>query len=1215
MKIHPMSLLTFWRFALPTITRLNIAGKFVSNSCALGVYGLVVMGAVGGLHTQANAQVSVSDGGTASYSVGIAVPPGIGGMVPKLGLTLGGRTWAIQGTSVITRCPANKLVDGVGRAVDNSGNDKLCLDGHRLIQTDANGVVVNAAGATPPFQQNDSLGGTGFLREYRTENDTFARIRAYGMVGGNAANGPAYFRVWTKGGQIFEYGVNSNSTANAQITATMVAQGGRKAVVAWPVSRVSDTVGNYMDFQYDQRDVAWGSANDATGPVLGHEWYLKEIRYTGNGTQVPVNKVVFEYVDRVDTPGAAQDRSEAYHVGTKRVSVKLLSKIKTFVNWPAGQATQPSTAIQVKSVSLAYELGPVTGRSRAKSIVECAGSSTTKCLPATTFAYAPGASAAFSQNTAFKSSAMSSLVLKSGAGTRGILTGNFLGKGKTDILRWSDVAAENELYRSEGDGTFVKIAAGTAAGQFNITDQNLFKSNGCYFSVAADFNGDGLTDILRFMKPFTPTGISCGTQRQILYRAKGDGSFTSTDVGIDFTEKTAKITAYEECDEAQFASTTSTSGQISTSNTLQKTSKPVRIDRGAALATAPSSARKIASSPPPTTMRMCSGTSSPDGTTSQVSGRNYHLIDVNDDGLVDVVTTDLPGYARTATPPTDAQQCAGKTCTRVYLQQSGGTFAETTTNLASRSVYADPPTFRNVYWRRPYVIDANGDQVSDLAVDSGVWVSQGNGNFTLDPAPLVWSGCQNTLDFNGDGRPDCLSVYFEGAASQSMLIADGTGMKYLSNFNLKSAGQELLQFLPTGGGPGTIESAGFEIADINGDGRSDILRWKDAPGQNAVYLSNGDGTFRQAADFNLTTFNDQLKKSDGSYSFVTGDFSGRGNAEILRIKTDATGGTDATSNVLYTKTNATPQDQLVSVVSGTGLVTALTWVPLSNSSSGLLGARYANDQLQPNAAVHPVVDLMPPMYVVATVTGDSGVGQTKKVTEYSYAGYKGAHDGRGILGFRETRRQDTAPNGDSVTTVTQHLQTKSYAGRPSVTETRLGSLSASNPQVLGRATYIYCDKTAAVGAAGTATKDQPCPTNGKVRRPYLYQSSTEAWDLTGVKLPINTTVNTLNDRGDPTQVVSTTTGQPVGIAAQVTTRTTTNAYYPDNTAGDTWILGQVQLATVRSSVTDSLGNISTSAGSAPNATATKGTGVTTASPPLPTPVAAWLMPVLSLILD
>ena len=91
-----------------------------------------------------HAQVSVSADGQPGFSYPIAVPPGIAGVQPSLSLVYSGGGngplgvgWVLSGTSVIARCPATKDVDGVVRGVNYASSDKLCLDGQRLIQTDA----------------------------------------------------------------------------------------------------------------------------------------------------------------------------------------------------------------------------------------------------------------------------------------------------------------------------------------------------------------------------------------------------------------------------------------------------------------------------------------------------------------------------------------------------------------------------------------------------------------------------------------------------------------------------------------------------------------------------------------------------------------------------------------------------------------------------------------------------------------------------------------------------------------------------------------------------------------------------------------------------------------------------------------------------------------------------------------------------------------------
>lgn len=453
------------------ITFCRMAGLRVRKFSQLGSCTLVL--ALSILPMLASAQLSVSNG-TPTYQVALAMPPGIAGMTPNIGLLYSGGAvngpvglgWTIQGVSMITRCPGNKRLDGYARQVDYTGDDKLCLDGQRLIQTSATGVVVNGSVSNPglnnPFQQGDSLGGSGMLREYRTEKDMYARIRAYGDTTGPGSNGgPVYFKVWTKSGQVYEYGVNpnGNKTSGASIVASNLI-----TKVAWPVSRISDTVGNYIDFKYSQREVVWGS-RDATNVVTGgREWYPTEIRYTGSATQLPVNRVVFSYEDRADTPNAAQDRAEAYHRGSKTLSIRRLTAIHTYINWPADLAAKPATAIAVKALKLEYDNGPVTQRSRLKKLVECSGADETKCLPPTIFNYGAGGGIQFSTNTNFRSGTLATLPLTATTGAFGVLTGNFFGSGRTDILRWGNDANQNVLYRNTGDGNFANVPSTSAGG-------------------------------------------------------------------------------------------------------------------------------------------------------------------------------------------------------------------------------------------------------------------------------------------------------------------------------------------------------------------------------------------------------------------------------------------------------------------------------------------------------------------------------------------------------------------------------------------------------------------------------------------------------------------------------------------------------------------------------------------------------------------------------
>ncbi len=1165
------------------------------------------------------AQVSVTDGGTASYAYPIGVPPGVGGMSPNIGLSYSGAGsngpvgygWGIQGISAITRCPQTRGIDGFARGVSFTSSDKLCLDGQRLIQTDAAGNPVNASNTTPsasnPFQVNDSLGVAGattLVTEFRTEKDSFARIRAYGSAGGNPANGPAYFKVWTKSGQIYEYGASPSADAN---TNALIAAQGSSVAMVWAVARISDTLGNYVDFKYIQRDTAWGSG-PSTGPQLGREWNLAEIQYTGNGAQAPANKIVFDYADRADNPGGLQDRAEAYQAGSKNISISRLRAIRTYVNWPgpalgvtaqgtaypsvpvsptaAGNVlTPPSGVVKVKTIKLAYTQGPTTGRSLISGITECGGANEDKCGPASSFQYSPGGGQSYQANPNFAASPLSTATMMDATnGNYGVVLGDFNGDGKTDILRWGNTASDNRLWISNGDGTFAPVPA------FNLTTTRLFSNDGCYSSVVADFNGDGVADILRTVQATNGAGGACstGSDVNLLFIGNADGSFQTgvALTGISLASSQEKITtAMVNCDLLGSAPLYD-GGRLARSDWA-----PIPLRDGDRLAMADQAADiRLAA-----TINQCP-------IRSKSTGRSYLLVDVNGDGFLDIITSINPSYsgASTGNPaPTPDQACASIVCTHVYLGSTSGAFTElTSTNLAHHTVYKDPAPTAGIYAAlvRPNTVDIDGDGLMDLSVKYGAWHSTGDGNFTVASSGAV--ACANPVDFNGDGRLDCVNPATLGGTTTTLQVTTGAASVTAGNFNLTGAGQELYGWNDTT----QRQSIGMLIGDFTRDGRSGILRWEDDPANNTLYLSNGDGTFRTVVPSGLTGSSQLLSHSNGMTSFLAGDFTGRGTLEILRMKDPPTAGSEATLNEIYEKLDKSPADQLVSVTSPTGLTTTLSWVPLSNpyyaGASGNLGgfARYATDRGVSGAtATYPWIDVTIPLYVVATSVSDTGVGAYQVATEYAYSGLK-ADVNRGMLGFRQNARQFLAPNGSILTQTTQHLQASPYIGSVSNTWTRSGFLPSAwtSAGAISTAAYTYCDRTAANGAESQASSTAPCPTSAKVQKPYLYSSVESGTDPAGYALPTVTTVNTFDLMGNPTNIAITSTGNALGLS-QTFSKTTANIYQADNTAGDNWVIGRLQQATQRNIVPNSLGSIATVAGSAANASATQGTAFATLS--------------------
>ncbi|MDY0743344.1 FG-GAP-like repeat-containing protein [Paucibacter sp. R3-3] len=1081
--------------------------------------------------TTAGAQVTVDANGKPSFLKEIGVPPGVNGMAPKLGLAYSGGNvngpvgygWSMQGVSIITRCPANLATDRIVGAVTFGADDKLCLDGQRLIQVSpTSGDVINgsfpASGSTTPFQRGDAGGqSSGSFIEYRTEKDAYARIRSYGVANGSASTGPAYFRVWTKSGQINSYGADPSASGTSALI-LQTSQGSANApAVAWAIARISDTLGNSIDFKYQQSEVAWGSGPASPAAAApGHEWLLSEVSYGSN-------KVAFSYGARVNGAGPL-DGSEAYQLGFKNVSTQLLRSVTTYAG-----------ATPVSTINLSYTVGSVSGRSLLSRLQECAGSSqSTRCLPATTFTYSAGGGDVYQPSAGFAASGLATVPLTNAVGTYGVLIGDFDGDGRADILRWSDNPASdaNQLWLSRtnaGVDTFVKWPAGSAGNQFNLSAVNLSKSNGCFASITEDFNGDGLTDILNV----APSSDSCVGGNTTLYLSNGDGSFKSIVIqaNIDLTQA------------------------VST-----QTNDPL----------------------------------SPDGY-YRSEGRNFYLLDVNGDGLLDIVTTILPSSPINHRPlPPDP--CASRICTRVFLGQGDGTFQEFVgTNLAHQTLYSPPASALNGFSDPANTGDWNGDGLTDLyALSSGVWLSNGDGNFTFVSSG-GGGGCGTPVDFNGDGRTDCLSL---GTASSYLLTGGGGGPT--GNFTLAS--QALVGRDAYG-----KQNRGVRILDANGDGRDDILVWSDTAANNALWLSNGDGTFTQSNSFKLDGANPvQLQSADHTTAFAVGDFTGHGAAEVLRMRTDGVSGNGAISNRLYTKVDASPPDLLTGVVSGSGASTAIYYVPLTNSvpaagASQALGPRYTSDRSDANfKAVYPLVDMATAAYVVATVVVDSGVGSQKVATEYAYKGLKTDALGRGLLGFREVLRQGLAADGSALTTDSLLLQVYPYTGMQASAATYVGALNTIGTKTpISQVSNVYCDLTKLTGAdsstsaaAAAATSASPCPVGAKVFRPFLVSTSVSSKDLLGNPMPAVQTQNVYDVAGNVKSVTVSTTGTAAGIN-QTFQKSTNNVYQVDDTSCSdyrtcNWILGRVTQTTATSTVPNSLASIGTSPGSAPNATATSG---------------------------
>jgi len=1079
----------------------------------------------------ASAQVKVDATGQANYSHGIVVPPGVHGLAPALGIAYSsgnrangtvGLGWALNGLSTVSRCSATKAVDGSAINVAFDENDKLCLNGERLILLDVNGNAVVGS------KKGDAAGsGNGQFKEFRTERDSYSRIRSYGYADGTLKSGPKYLRVWTKDGRVIDYGDNPNSSdvrTKATIGAYYPPGQSVQYAQAWAVSRISDTFGNKIDFKYLQRDVAAGTQGTYSN---GHERAVSEIQYSGN-------KILFFYDDRL-SDSTPVDQTEAYRHNNKTLSLWRLAAISTFVNANnTGQLGVDANAVAVATTKLSYSKD-TTGRSRLSTIQTCSRDrNSAVCLPSAQFSYSAGGDETYRRVSGFNLSNSAlfdpwdqSLEPRPfGYGQRGVLTADFNGDGRTDILRWDAIPANNEIWLSNGDYSFTKVTK-----NIGLLADILFHEDECTKTIARDFNGDALIDLFKFSTNVTqkyfvhyPPHICSHNDTSALFTNNGDGTFTKH-----------------------------------------------AITGGAAIDSYFSPDNTVAASPP----------HEDEGHWWNAS-KGFYFMDVDGDGILDVIDVFVPAkpYAEAYDPI--GNKCLTVTCTRIFKGDGNGNFSEIPTNLAHYQL------IRGGSQSGPagIAMDSNGDGLADLS--AGIWggsdssqaystlaLSQGNGNFTTvtmtgDSLFYKWNTLVS-IDYNGDKQSDFLQP-----RDCKLLIRDFdiTVPSASSRFNLGATpcSEFFDEIMP--GLPRTKVSA----FDFNGDGRQDFYAW-----HKSAYLSNGDGTFTKSSTFNL----EALRIADGAQSgqIVVGDFSGRGFPEFLSL---------GTTNFIYAKQNVELPDLLISATTEDGIGSDVTYVSLGNPSfsGNTLGSRYTSDIATPNAATGASIDAPPSGPVVARLDIDDGIGGSSRV-DYAYTGLKFSTAGRGSLGFRAVRRQFAVPNGGTHTQESQFIQAFPYIGRArsqSTYRSTLTGVSASN--LLSSSAELYCDQTSGAGAEDEAIGSGiACPSSAVIRRPYLLSSLVTATDLGGVAMPSISKRIGVNATGDPTSV--TTVRSKSSPSSDTFTETVSNEYWDADTSCTAidackWILGRLKTTSTRSVAPSAI--LVTSAGTAPNATATAGSG-------------------------
>lgn len=237
--------------------------------------------------TDTKGELQISAAGTATYNLPIAVPPSIKNVAPIINLTyssgvrggIAGQGWNINSISAISRMATRRDIDGFVDGVDFDADDKLSLDGQRLLIK------------TGTYWTN----GSTYETEYKS--NTKIELKIEGSI--------TYFIVTAPDGSRSWYGSKGSGTLQNSIS-----------VNSWYIVRYEDVYGNFIDYNY--KTITYNSTN---------QLYIDTIVFSGNTTAgiAAQDKIAFNYE-------AAKRIERDYLKGVPIYATQILKSIQVYAN-------------------------------------------------------------------------------------------------------------------------------------------------------------------------------------------------------------------------------------------------------------------------------------------------------------------------------------------------------------------------------------------------------------------------------------------------------------------------------------------------------------------------------------------------------------------------------------------------------------------------------------------------------------------------------------------------------------------------------------------------------------------------------------------------------------------------------------------------------------------------------------------------------------------
>ena len=1037
----------------------------------------------------------VDESGSATYSIPILAAPASGGLQPQISLNYSSQAgngnlgvgWTLGGVSAISRCAQTMEQDGIsgskGISLDNE--DRFCLDGQRLILDPSSGA----------YGANGS--------RYRTEIDNFSRITSYGSAG----DGPAWFKVETRGGAVIQYGKSSDSRIEARGGANPA------TVITWAQNRFEDRFRNYILFSYEE---------NSNGPVA---FAIKAINYSGNaraGT-LPSARLTFTYSDRpLDS-----DVAYFYNSGIKLEQRKLLQSIRS-----QGRLNAGSQLEDLRYYDLTYGEDGV-GRKILTSVTECRSASLSTCYKPTRLTWLKSENQV--DNTG---SALSNLLPKSSLA--GLLMADVNGDGRPDLLY-------TELKKRQ---YYLKVKTATANATFsewsNSYELPKTSEKRAPQVLAIDINADGLQDIVygKYVKTSddyrwvarvsTGSGFSAETQLNPSYRYYlNDQNLESRVQVMDFNGDGLGDILHTHTDPLGDAWQMTVLLNESSADGNLRLSDPIdlNVDNSDLFNRILVDGWEMGNSPPNYLWST--------GIVRDYDIPDARVFDFNGDGSVDLLLKVWRQYQLCIENCVQLASGSGggkgnKTSDPVYnykyasywvLMESKGqnNFSRhsvvargkdcTVSGLCKESAYDGLPYTDNMW-----PVDINADGLADLA-----WSDQGNNwRFKLNTGAgfeaseqigSVPSGVGKLArfeDWNGDTYPDL--IYPSGKRDNN-----ATWMVYQNYFGRLFAAAS-----------NTLTPAG----NVGGD-----------------------------ADF-------EQVENDGS---VFADFDGDGKLDLLLIDYDKSAEIISTRmyegmNVSGSRT-AEPANVITTITNGLGAANIISYKPLTDSSV----YTRMHDSAAANWGHGAVVyDMTVPTYVASEVSISAPVYNAPSATsrlQYHYVGAKIQAGGRGFLGFAEVISYDFQ---SKIRTNTRYRQDFPFIGLPadimqaanaSASKfNRLSNVSATTPHVWGNVSASTLAPSSPGGTLVSYSINEwiSKSTVAGAVFPYIVDSLERSYTLSGIfdrKLLTSSSYD-----ADGNLVSSKLRTYATNETTAFTTLSTVNVYW--STDYTNWYLGRLKTSTV-----------------------------------------------------